>query len=138
MNKNKPLCVPKLGKKSYQIETQYFRSESLKHWPVLLYIPNLIGYARILSLIISFFYIDCCFWKFTFLYSFSIFLDCIDGMAARYFNQISKFGGFLDVFTDRATDFYMYFLIYEALSLSLKINENNTNPSKYEYSYSLC
>jgi CDP-diacylglycerol--inositol 3-phosphatidyltransferase len=34
-------------------------------------------------------------------YFLSSFLDAFDGMAARYFNQSSTFGGMLDMLTDR-------------------------------------
>lgn len=37
------------------------------------------------------------------LYSVSCLLDALDGLAARYFNQSTKFGGVLDMVTDRCT-----------------------------------
>ncbi|KAG0336204.1 CDP-diacylglycerol-inositol 3-phosphatidyltransferase [Podila humilis] len=37
------------------------------------------------------------------LYSISCLLDAVDGQAARYYNQCSKFGAVLDMVTDRCT-----------------------------------
>lgn len=72
---------------------------------VLLYIPNLIGYLRV-----------CCTLLFIYLcqdqeqwhvaisaYVISFTLDLFDGMAARRFNQASKFGAVLDMVTDRCS-----------------------------------
>mmetsp|Transcript_39225 Transcript_39225/g.77117 ORF Transcript_39225/g.77117 Transcript_39225/m.77117 type:complete len:215 (-) Transcript_39225:235-879(-) len=69
--------------------------------PILLYIPNMVGYVRIFTMILSFYY---CFDKPTYsflLYGVSQGLDAVDGVAARYFNQTSRFGAVLDMLTDR-------------------------------------
>lgn len=47
------------------------------------------------------FYQHCgLFWT---LYFFSYFLDCLDGFAARYFGQATRFGQMLDMVTDRCS-----------------------------------
>lgn len=70
---------------------------------VFLFFPNLIGYGRVISAIVSFFIMDKHPIYFTFLYSISCLLDAVDGYAARRFNQSSKFGAVLDMVTDRCT-----------------------------------
>jgi phosphatidylglycerophosphate synthase len=66
----------------------------------LLFIPNLIGYARLLSFGVGMVFVHSNPLTFICLYCFAMFLDLFDGIAARAFNQCSKFGEMLDVFTD--------------------------------------
>ncbi|CAF2725226.1 unnamed protein product [Rotaria sp. Silwood2] len=66
---------------------------------VLLYIPNLIGYFRICLLVLAWYYIDKPF-IFLPLYTAQALLDAVDGWSARQFNQVSKFGSWLDVIID--------------------------------------
>ncbi|KAL9370669.1 hypothetical protein Peur_035809 [Populus x canadensis] len=68
---------------------------------VYLYIPNIIGYTRVLMNCYAF---AMCFsnkWLFCALYFISFVCDGIDGWAARKFNQVSTFGAVLDMVTDR-------------------------------------
>ncbi|XP_024028792.1 probable CDP-diacylglycerol--inositol 3-phosphatidyltransferase 2 [Morus notabilis] len=68
---------------------------------VYLYIPNIIGYMRVL---INCFAFALCFSNkrlFSVLYFFSFVCDGIDGWCARKFNQVSTFGAVLDMITDR-------------------------------------
>jgi len=70
---------------------------------VWLYVPNLIGYARVIFAIASFVVIyDNPWWFFVF-YSLSAWLDIADGYAARALDQCSRFGAILDMVTDRAS-----------------------------------
>lgn len=55
--------------------------------PVALYVPNLIGYARVITGILSFPYALHSPWVFLCLYAFSYGLDALDGVAARGLNQ---------------------------------------------------
>lgn len=69
--------------------------------PVLVFIPNIIGLTRVVTMILSFYY---CFHdpiKTFILYGVSQGLDAVDGVAARHFDQCSKFGYLLDMLTDR-------------------------------------
>eukprot|EP01114_Cavostelium_apophysatum_P019060 TRINITY_DN602_c0_g1_i1.p1 TRINITY_DN602_c0_g1~~TRINITY_DN602_c0_g1_i1.p1 ORF type:complete len:226 (+),score=22.90 TRINITY_DN602_c0_g1_i1:130-807(+) len=68
---------------------------------VWLYVPNLIGYSRIVFAALSFYFIDDYLLFFVF-YSLSAWMDIADGHAARAYNQCSKFGAVLDMVTDRA------------------------------------
>lgn len=74
---------------------------------VFLYIPNIIGYFRfaflfaILPIHHTHPYLTVLF------YAISQGLDAFDGMAARKFNQCSKFGAVLDMVCDRASDAVM-------------------------------
>lgn len=73
---------------------------SLREWPIWLYVPNLIGYIRIVLSVLAFLN----FKKPTtfFAYYFTGFvLDGADGLAARKLNQSSQFGAQLDMLTDR-------------------------------------
>ncbi|XP_013197486.1 CDP-diacylglycerol--inositol 3-phosphatidyltransferase [Amyelois transitella] len=69
---------------------------------VFLFVPNIIGFGRVILAIISFYYMPThCILACT-CYITSALLDAFDGHAARYFNQSTKFGGMLDQLTDRA------------------------------------
>ena len=71
--------------------------------PVWLFVPNLIGYIRIVTGVAAF---SFAFNKethhiFFLLYAFSYALDALDGVAARQLGQTSRFGAVLDMVTDR-------------------------------------
>lgn len=70
---------------------------------VFLYIPNLIGYSRVIFALASLFYMQWHPKYCTVLYCLSCILDALDGHAARKFNQTSQFGAILDMVTDRCT-----------------------------------
>lgn len=70
---------------------------------VFLYVPNIIGYTRILLLGLSFYYILHQHRLAMILYSASYSLDALDGLTARLFNQSSLFGSILDMLTDRVS-----------------------------------
>ncbi|XP_057456538.1 CDP-diacylglycerol--inositol 3-phosphatidyltransferase 1-like [Lotus japonicus] len=68
---------------------------------VYLYIPNIIGYIRVILNCVAFY---LCFTNkilFSILYFFSFVCDAVDGWCARKFNQVSTFGAVLDMITDR-------------------------------------
>ncbi|XP_072423574.1 CDP-diacylglycerol--inositol 3-phosphatidyltransferase isoform X1 [Chiloscyllium punctatum] len=68
---------------------------------VFLFVPNLIGYSRIILALIAFYFMPSDPALATCLYLLSSFLDSLDGHAARLLNQCSKFGMMLDMLTDR-------------------------------------
>ena len=73
---------------------------------VLLYIPNIIGYLRVVLTLLSItlMIIFPTHWKIAIICYISSFVgDLFDGMAARKFNQCSTFGGLLDMVTDRCS-----------------------------------
>ena len=70
---------------------------------VLWYIPNKIGYARVITAVISFFTMPSCPIATGFVYSTSCLLDALDGTMARKYNQVSRLGAVLDMVTDRST-----------------------------------
>jgi len=71
--------------------------------PSYLYVPNMIGYARVIAMLLSFAYAQEN-WKFTcFCYLLSQALDAVDGFAARGLNQCSELGAVLDMVTDRVS-----------------------------------
>eukprot|EP01018_Ginkgo_biloba_P010024 Gb_05111 [translate_table: standard] len=79
------------------------KEKDLKSWPIYLYVPNLIGYARIMANIMAF---GLCFTNkklFAGLYFVSFVCDELDGRFARMLNQASTFGAVLDMVTDRVS-----------------------------------
>uniref|UniRef100_A0A3P9LGM9 CDP-diacylglycerol--inositol 3-phosphatidyltransferase n=1 Tax=Oryzias latipes TaxID=8090 RepID=A0A3P9LGM9_ORYLA len=68
---------------------------------IFLFVPNLIGYARVLLALLSFFLMPIWPWPAVFFYLLSGLLDAFDGHAARALNQSTKFGAMLDMLTDR-------------------------------------
>jgi len=70
---------------------------------VFLFVPNLIGYSRILLAALSMHYMTYHPKYSTLAYGISQLLDAVDGHAARALGQSSKFGAVLDMVTDRAT-----------------------------------
>lgn len=75
----------------------------IKDTNVFLFVPNLIGYIRILLLGSSFYFILKDYRLALCLYGFSYTLDAFDGLAARLLNQSSLFGSVLDMLTDRVS-----------------------------------
>jgi CDP-diacylglycerol--inositol 3-phosphatidyltransferase len=71
---------------------------------VLLFYPNLIGYARVIFMIMSLWYMVEKEWKKTLLFYLLAFGgDVVDGYVARAFKQSSQYGGVLDMVTDRVS-----------------------------------
>ncbi|KAG9725810.1 hypothetical protein KCU59_g15025, partial [Aureobasidium melanogenum] len=70
---------------------------------IFMFVPNLIGYARVFLAIGSLNYMPLHPRTCALLYSISCLLDALDGYAARSFNQSTKFGAVLDMVTDRCT-----------------------------------
>jgi CDP-diacylglycerol--inositol 3-phosphatidyltransferase len=77
---------------------------------VLLYIPNIIGYARIALLFVAYYAIKESYFMFFISYFLSFVLDALDGIAARALNQCSKFGAVLDMLTDRMATLVVAFI----------------------------
>jgi len=85
---------------------------------VLWYIPNLIGYARVLltlgSLVLMMMpnVADNGYWAWAIgMYISSFVGDLFDGMAARHFHQCSTFGGLLDMVTDRCSTLGLLYVL---------------------------
>jgi CDP-diacylglycerol--inositol 3-phosphatidyltransferase len=73
---------------------------------ILWFIPNLIGYVRVLFTLTSITLMMAVpsQWILAVVLYFASFAgDLLDGMAARYYNQCSQFGGVLDMITDRCS-----------------------------------
>jgi len=81
--------------------------------PVYFYIPNIIGYIRIVFALMSIFLLPIKdFWHIGIIfYIFSFICDVFDGFAARYFNQSTKFGAILDMITDRLSTSSLLFIL---------------------------
>eukprot|EP01088_Endostelium_zonatum_P014962 TRINITY_DN347_c0_g2_i1.p1 TRINITY_DN347_c0_g2~~TRINITY_DN347_c0_g2_i1.p1 ORF type:complete len:227 (-),score=33.97 TRINITY_DN347_c0_g2_i1:239-919(-) len=99
--------------------------------PVYFYIPNIIGYLRVLLLVAAFYVAESSYVLFFFYYLLSVVLDCVDGYAARAYGQSSRYGAVLDMITDRCTtscisiilsrfypDFTSFFLLQVALDIT--------------------
>uniref|UniRef100_A0A7S2FPC1 CDP-diacylglycerol--inositol 3-phosphatidyltransferase n=1 Tax=Florenciella parvula TaxID=236787 RepID=A0A7S2FPC1_9STRA len=72
-------------------------------WPVMLYVPNIIGYFRIACMWSSFYYAQSNYKLALVLYVLNFAGDLVDGFAARLFNQSSNYGATLDMVTDRVS-----------------------------------
>jgi len=68
---------------------------------IFLFVPNLIGYARVVLGVGSLYFMPSNHVMAASLYILSGFLDAFDGYAARALNQSTKFGAMLDMLTDR-------------------------------------
>ncbi|KAJ9644279.1 phosphatidylinositol synthase 1 (CDP-alcohol phosphatidyltransferase1) [Knufia peltigerae] len=88
----------KVSESLEKLESDIYEEEN-----IFLFIPNLIGYARIVLAIASLYYMPLHPRTCSGLYSFSCILDAADGMAARRYNQGTTFGAVLDMVTDRCT-----------------------------------
>lgn len=77
--------------------------QTLLPWKIYVLIPNLIGYIRILLVIIAFYVCFKNHYLFFVCYGLSQLLDALDGHAARYFSQSTRYGAMLDMVTDRAS-----------------------------------
>lgn len=100
-----------------------FKQESQPSENIFLFVPNIIGvslelqptcakdrksylaagYTRIILAIASLYYMPLHPRTCSLLYSISCLLDALDGIAARYFQQSTRFGAVLDMVTDRCT-----------------------------------
>ncbi|KAJ7903410.1 phosphatidylinositol synthase [Mycena olivaceomarginata] len=98
---------------------------------VFLFVPNLIGYARIILASVALYYMSSDPNYCMVAYCASCLLDALDGYAARKFDQRSQFGAVLDMVTDRCTtscllcylssaypDYALYFQFLIALDFS--------------------
>ena len=95
---------------------------TLTHTKIATFVPNLIGYIRFILLLISpYFALSKDYWYvFAICYSLSYLLDAVDGHAARYFDQCSRFGAALDMVCDRASNATIYMVLgtlYPTLSI---------------------
>lgn len=67
------------------------------------WLREVLGYSRIILAIASLYYMPLHPRTCSLLYSVSCLLDALDGVAARRFNQSTRFGAVLDMVTDRCT-----------------------------------
>ncbi|RKF55717.1 CDP-diacylglycerol--inositol 3-phosphatidyltransferase [Erysiphe neolycopersici] len=70
---------------------------------IFLFWPNIIGYMRIVLAVASLYYMPLHPRTCSGLYSISCLLDALDGYAARFFEESTRFGAVLDMVTDRCT-----------------------------------
>ncbi|PSN38759.1 CDP-diacylglycerol--inositol 3-phosphatidyltransferase [Blattella germanica] len=98
---------------------------------IFLFVPNIIGYGRIILAIIAFYYMPTNYVVACWCYIISGLLDAFDGHAARYFNQSTKFGAMLDQLTDRCgtmgllvtlSYFYPQYMFLFQLSMTIDIS----------------
>lgn len=98
---------------------------------IFLFVPNLIGYARIFLALLSFWFMPTNHVVAGWCYILSGLLDAFDGHAARAFNQSTKFGAMLDMLTDRCATmcllatlgtFYPRWLFFFQLSMTIDMS----------------
>ena len=87
---------------------------------VLWFVPNLIGYTRVLMTLSGFFLMtafpDSRWLAGILLYTGSFVGDLLDGVAARRLDQTSQFGGVLDMITDRCSTVGLLYVLAEEYS----------------------
>uniref|UniRef100_A0A2M4BYS6 CDP-diacylglycerol--inositol 3-phosphatidyltransferase n=1 Tax=Anopheles marajoara TaxID=58244 RepID=A0A2M4BYS6_9DIPT len=97
---------------------------------IYLFVPNIIGYARIVLAIVSFYYMPTNYVVASWCYIISVLLDALDGHAARHFNQSTKFGAMLDQLTDRCgtcgllvtlSYFYPEYMFWFQMSMAIDV-----------------
>ena len=97
-------------------------TQNLSPLQVLLFIPNIIDYLRVLLMFTGFYFMQKNWKIFITLYSAATFLDALDGYFSRKFNQASKVGSVLDLLIDMmatmclsiclcSENFYLFFLV---------------------------
>ncbi|KAI7869571.1 hypothetical protein BDF14DRAFT_1722541 [Spinellus fusiger] len=93
---------------------------------VYFYVPNLIGYTRIVLAASSLYYMPWHPKLCVLLYCISCLLDAVDGVAARYFDQCNRFGAVLDMVTDSSHYMHMYSSMTVGLSSHKKLSESDS------------
>ncbi|KAI8643606.1 CDP-alcohol phosphatidyltransferase-domain-containing protein [Parasitella parasitica] len=93
---------------------------------IFLFIPNLIGYTRIILASLSLYYMPWHPKVCVSLYCISCLLDAVDGNAARHFNQCNRFGAVLDMVTDSSHYMHMYSSMISGSSSHKKISEKQS------------
>ncbi|MPC60544.1 CDP-diacylglycerol--inositol 3-phosphatidyltransferase-like [Portunus trituberculatus] len=98
---------------------------------IFIFVPNLIGYGRIILALLSFYYMPTNHIMAASMYILSGFLDAFDGHAARALNQATKFGAMLDMLTDRCgtmcllvtlSHFYPQYMFLFQVSMTIDIS----------------
>ncbi|XP_072298924.1 CDP-diacylglycerol--inositol 3-phosphatidyltransferase [Eucyclogobius newberryi] len=92
---------------------------------IFLFVPNLIGYARVALALLSFLLMPCCPWPAVSCYLLSALLDAFDGHAARALNQSTKFGAMMDMLTDRCATMCLLVnlsLLYPSCTFLFQVN----------------
>jgi len=98
---------------------------------VFLFVPNLIGYGRVVLALLSLYFLSERHVAAAWCYIISGLLDALDGHAARLLNQSSKFGAMLDQLTDRCAtmclmaclcSFYPRHMLWFQLSMAIDIS----------------
>ena len=82
---------------------RYQKSMDCEASTVLLYYPQLIGYARVIFMLLSLYFARSHWQKCLICYCIAFGGDVVDGFVARKFDQSSSFGGTLDMVTDRVS-----------------------------------
>ncbi|KAI0019813.1 CDP-diacylglycerol-inositol 3-phosphatidyltransferase-like protein PIS [Xylariomycetidae sp. FL0641] len=91
------------GKSHGSSEAPTLKDDTSVQENIFTFWPNIIGYVRIVLAVASLYYMPLHPRTCSLLYSISCLLDALDGYAARYFNQSTRFGAVLDMVTDRCT-----------------------------------
>mmetsp|Transcript_18404 Transcript_18404/g.58801 ORF Transcript_18404/g.58801 Transcript_18404/m.58801 type:complete len:211 (+) Transcript_18404:28-660(+) len=88
-------------------------------WP--LYLPNLIGYVRVITMVAAMLESDPGSEKAMWLLLLSLALDYIDGPCARAFDMCTQFGDLLDHYTDHVS---MFWLVYITSTSTINVAVN--------------
>lgn len=98
-------------------ERKNYSHDFSPNYDVLLYVPNIIGYVRVLLIVIAFGSLNFSPLLFLVAYTTSIILDAADGYAARKLGQCSYFGAWFDVVQDNVSRGLLWAHLHPLLSL---------------------
>lgn len=115
-------------------------STSLRPRDIFFFIPNIIGYVRVATALLSFMTMKNHPIYTVVLYGVLGFLDAFDGWAARKYNQGTRFGAVLDMVTDRcATSSLIAYLslIYPRLTFVWQVLISLDLASHYMHMYAM-
>ena len=111
-------------------------------YDVIWYYPNIVGYLRVLSMILAFYFSNVNWQICTIFYLLAFAGDVVDGYIARLFNQSSKYGGILDMITDRVStcgfltilsSLYPSYSFYFIMLIVLDISSHWFHVMRYTY-----
>ena len=111
-------------------------------YDVIWYYPNIVGYLRVLSMILAFYFSHINWQLCTIFYLLAFAGDVVDGYIARLFNQSSKYGGILDMITDRVStcgfltllsSLYPSYSFYFIMLIVLDISSHWFHVMRYTY-----
>lgn len=106
--------------------------------PVVLYVPNLLGYARIIFAYVGLYYAETHPIQASWIWILSASLDLIDGILARRLNQTSSLGVLLDIAADNVLRTTLWIAAATTATSSSSSFPSGVPPPYYLYGMMAC